>query len=411
MRIRSLSLKLALMAIGTIAAVFLTGLVVLVGQVATTIKAQTDELQTQTTNVVAAQVSAELDRASEVAKGMVAALTGLRSNGATDRSAYDAILRTTVEQNPQLVGTWAGFEPDALDGNDRAFANGPGSDATGRYIPYFNRGSGEVVLEALVGYDQPGAGDYYQLPKSLGRAVAIEPYAYSVAGKEMLLTTIGVPVIVDGRFLGAAGVDLALGDLSTRIAEQRPFGDGSVELLTANGVVVGSRDAASVGTTVAADSPVARAAQAALAGTASSQDATDARGVLIRHVAVPIKVGVTDDRWVVVTSVPVATLDATVNEAAMLISALAILCMIITGAILFLVIRRVVGRPLGMLGKTVSVMAEGNYAVEVPGQDRVDEVGTLSRAVEVFRQNGLKVAEMTEAEAARIIRAQEARAA
>jgi methyl-accepting chemotaxis protein len=46
----------------------------------------------------------------------------------------------------------------------------------------------------------------------------------------------------------------------------------------------------------------------------------------------------------------------------------------------------------------------------VPYAKRRDEIGALAKAVEVFRENGLKVAQMTEAEAARIISDQERRA-
>jgi methyl-accepting chemotaxis protein len=54
-------------------------------------------------------------------------------------------------------------------------------------------------------------------------------------------------------------------------------------------------------------------------------------------------------------------------------------------------------------------MTRGDYAMTVGATNRTDEVGDLSRAVEVFRQNGLKVAEMTEAEAARIVQDQNSR--
>ncbi|HEY9012204.1 MAG TPA: methyl-accepting chemotaxis protein, partial [Devosia sp.] len=75
----------------------------------------------------------------------------------------------------------------------------------------------------------------------------------------------------------------------------------------------------------------------------------------------------------------------------------------------FILMRMLVGKPLSSLGSTVDTMAAGDYTVTVPGTKRVDEVGTLARAVEVFRENGLKIASMTEAEAARIIRDQESR--
>ena len=43
-------------------------------------------------------------------------------------------------------------------------------------------------------------------------------------------------------------------------------------------------------------------------------------------------------------------------------------------------------------------MAEGNLEVEVKGAERGDEVGAMARSVEVFRENGIRVREMTEEE-------------
>jgi len=410
MRIRSLSLKLALMAIGSLAVVFAIGMYVLVEQVGATIKAQTEQLQAQTTDSVAAEVSAELDKSAQAAKGMVVAITALRSSDVAVRTTYDALIRTTLEQNPQLLGAWVGFEPNALDNNDSGFANYKGSDASGRYVPYFNRGSGTIALEALIDYDKPGPGDYYQLPKAENRAVAIEPYLYAVGGKNVLITSFGIPVTVGGKYVGTGGVDLALGDISARIAGSHPFGTGEIEVVTSSGIVVASQDTEAIGQKLPADDHTAILVAEAINGTATTRDATDPNGTLMRSIAVPIKVGITDDQWVVVTSVPVATLEAAVNQGRMTIAGLAVICVLIAGAILFGLIRQMVGRPLGNLGKTVSVMSEGKYDVEVAGQNRGDEVGTLARAIEVFRENGLKVAQMTEAEAARIIRDQKARA-
>ncbi|KQT48131.1 hypothetical protein ASG47_07090 [Devosia sp. Leaf420] len=64
---------------------------------------------------------------------------------------------------------------------------------------------------------------------------------------------------------------------------------------------------------------------------------------------------------------------------------------------------RSITRPVPKLESTMDVIARGNFDVEVPFTDQRNEVGGMARAVEVFRANGLRVSQMTEAEAARII--------
>ncbi|MCF6344171.1 MAG: nitrate- and nitrite sensing domain-containing protein [Devosiaceae bacterium] len=71
----------------------------------------------------------------------------------------------------------------------------------------------------------------------------------------------------------------------------------------------------------------------------------------------------------------------------------------ITLILAFLIIRSIT-IPLSRLNKTMDNMAEGDFEVDVVGIDRGDELGEMARAVEVFRENGIKVASMTEEEKA-----------
>ncbi|WP_224704761.1 methyl-accepting chemotaxis protein [Devosia aquimaris] len=80
-------------------------------------------------------------------------------------------------------------------------------------------------------------------------------------------------------------------------------------------------------------------------------------------------------------------------------------------AALGLIFSQRITRPITRLTGTMEALAKGQLDVEVRGADRSDELGAMARAVEVFRANGIKVAEMTEAEAAQIIRNQAERAA
>ncbi|WEK04436.1 MAG: methyl-accepting chemotaxis protein [Candidatus Devosia phytovorans] len=74
-----------------------------------------------------------------------------------------------------------------------------------------------------------------------------------------------------------------------------------------------------------------------------------------------------------------------------------------------LLLSRIITRPIPKLAGSMEAIAEGNYATDVPYTGLGNEVGGMARAVEVFRQNGLRVSQMTEAEAARIVAEQESR--
>jgi methyl-accepting chemotaxis protein len=79
-------------------------------------------------------------------------------------------------------------------------------------------------------------------------------------------------------------------------------------------------------------------------------------------------------------------------------------------AALSLLFSRAITKPITRLTGTMEALAQGDLEVEVRGADRTDELGAMARAVEVFRENGQKVAQMTEAEAAQVLANQAERA-
>ncbi|QEE18688.1 HAMP domain-containing protein [Youhaiella tibetensis] len=410
MRIKSLPVKVSLFAGIALAAVFAVGMTVLVQRVGTTVESQTLKLQDETTSNVSAEVSSRLQAAARIAQNIASTMSGLRESGVTDRAAYDALLEKLLADSPAILATWSAWQPNALDGRDAEFAGQSPWDATGRYVPYWNRGSGKIIEEMLADYDTPGPGDYALLPKNLDRAVAIEPYPYMVAGQNLLITSFGVPIKVDGKYAGTAGIDLALADVNQVVSAFHPFDTGRVMLISGTGIAVSHPDPAVIGQKLPDSDPIAAIAKQAIAsGNRAQGEATGADGAVWRFMAAPINAGGTEDKWAVVSMVPAATLSAAVNEARWTIVALSALCVLAAAAIVFGLMKVLVGKPLNRLGDTVEVMAAGNYEVTVPGTERIDEIGTLSRAVEVFRENGLKVAQMTEAEAVRIIADKEAR--
>ncbi|WP_170168390.1 methyl-accepting chemotaxis protein [Pseudorhodoferax soli] len=195
----------------------------------------------------AAQVEAELDAAMLASRTLAYALGGLQASGRADRTAADAQLRAVLAGNPRFLGVWTAWEPNAFDGRDAEFVGTPGHDATGRYIPYWNRGTGQPAVEPLTDYDKPGPGDYYLLARNGKVETLIEPYKYTVAGREVLITTTVVPIMAGERVLGVAGVDVALSDLQQKVGAISIYGDGYASLLSNGGLYVGDRDAANVG--------------------------------------------------------------------------------------------------------------------------------------------------------------------
>lgn len=162
-------------------------------------------------------------------------LLHFKTSGLTDRDNMNDWLKTVLADNPHYTGLWVGMEPNAF-GNDADYVGSPGSDQTGRFLSNWNRVSGELMLEPLTGYDDPGeAGAFYHLPKSSGVEVLIEPYSYKVAGKDVMMVSIANPIKENGKVIGVVGVDISTENLVNALKPMKPFETGSVSLISNGG--------------------------------------------------------------------------------------------------------------------------------------------------------------------------------
>ncbi|RFP80221.1 methyl-accepting chemotaxis protein [Hydrogenophaga borbori] len=344
----SLRTKLLLMVVGVVLAGFAATVVSLTRQ-AGQLQEKTalmfaEELATRN----AAQIGAELNATMTAARTLAQSLAGLKASGRADRAQADALLKSVLEGSPQFLGVWTAWEPDAFDGRDAEFAGKPGHDASGRYIPYWNRGSGVASVEVLVDYDKPGAGDYYQLPKRSGQETLIEPYKYTVAGKEVLITTTSVPIVMGGRLLGVAGIDVALSSLQDKVGAIRVYDTGYASLFSAGGLTVGDRDPDNVG----------RELTAADEREPLNASLRDGRVVRVSHedprldtevtrIYVPVPVGKDRSLWAFAATVPQDRILAEVNALRVTAWTLGAVSVALVSLGLLWALQRLVLRPLG----------------------------------------------------------------
>jgi methyl-accepting chemotaxis protein len=69
-------------------------------------------------------------------------------------------------------------------------------------------------------------------------------------------------------------------------------------------------------------------------------------------------------------------------------------------AVSMLVARAGIARPVAAITSTMTRLAAGDNAVDIPGMERRDEIGGMAKAVEVFKQNAIDRERMAAAEAA-----------
>ncbi|WP_224703909.1 methyl-accepting chemotaxis protein [Devosia aquimaris] len=106
--------------------------------------------------------------------------------------------------------------------------------------------------------------------------------------------------------------------------------------------------------------------------------------------------------WTIASGVLLTQVEAIFWQAA-LTSAVITLGVMAVVLVLGGLIARSISRPVAKLTTNMERLAQNDFDIELEGEDRRDEIGNMVRAVGVFREQGLKVSQMTEAEAARII--------
>ena len=366
--------------------------------------------------VEAGKVKSQLDEAMTVAHTIEQSFQALKASGVKDREVYHNVLRRTLEANPGLAGTWAGFEPNALDGNDEAFKNAEDGfhDATGRYIAYFyNFGKG-VEPYFLTGYQgSDEAAEFYNKPKRTKTASIVDPVFYDIDGNQVLLVSFVYPVLDEGgNFIGVIGVDMSLNDMSGAFNRLKPFGDeSSVNLVSNNGKWVAHADQEILAKELDPANALFKAAVEKIRGglALESED-----GDLFR-LFIPVNIRDSDAPWSVVVNVPVSKLTERAEVIREYTVAGGVVLLVVLIGALLSICQILIRQPLQRSISIIKRLMEGDYRVEVPDQDRGDEIGDINRALEQFKGNAEQVqrmeAEKLETEKRASVERQEARMA
>jgi methyl-accepting chemotaxis protein len=97
--------------------------------------------------------------------------------------------------------------------------------------------------------------------------------------------------------------------------------------------------------------------------------------------------------------VDVAGVEAVVSQMLVLLGVVGSGALLVLGLLGYLASRMLMS-PVPRLAQTMRTIAAGDYSVDVPYTARKNEVGEMARSVEVFRENGLAITNMTEEERA-----------
>ncbi|MEN5303125.1 methyl-accepting chemotaxis protein [Pseudomonas sp. TWI628] len=188
----------------------------------------------------------------------------LKAKGGSDlRAELTRQAYASLAGNPDVIGLYLVFQPNALDHQDNQFIGQEtrGSNDSGRFSLYWSQPRPgtlelEAMPESMLGDNSPGTNGqaknrWLTCPQQTARACALEPYLDEVNGHQVLMTSIALPLLENGKVVGVVGLDIGLDNLQQLSLDGRQElfdGQGQVSIVSAAGLLAGhSRDASQLG--------------------------------------------------------------------------------------------------------------------------------------------------------------------
>ncbi len=187
-----------------------------------------------------------------------AAIVGSQDAARTlSRESVVQLNKSLIEKNTNISSIYSQFEANGFDNNDAQFTTGftHSVAGAGSLEIYFTRSREGVIEQQIIEdvdekyvttlneFGQREA-EWYLCAKDTKTPCIMEPYLYEISpGYSEMMTSLVVPVLRNGRFIGVTGVDLTLPVFQTmteQLSKELYNGQARVTLLSSLDLIVGS---------------------------------------------------------------------------------------------------------------------------------------------------------------------------
>jgi methyl-accepting chemotaxis protein len=329
--------------------------------------------------IEAARVRRELEYTLNVTRTVAQALMAAKESPKLSLTREDVndMIKKVLAENPQFVAFYSDWEPNAFDGRDAEYGGKPGYNPDGRFNFTWSRGEdGELRSDVTPPGDEEVA-DWYQAPKRAMKEAIIGPYTYQVQGREVLETTLSVPLIVKGKFIGMVGADIKV-DFLQKLADEINLYNhtGKLFLLSHKGLIAGATGQVNL---IKKPLPeVFPELAMTLASIKTGHRVAEIVGDQLQ-VLVPLPIGQTDTPWAAMILIPLDSVMAAPTRQMWQQVLIGLLLVAITMALLWYVAGKVAA-PIRAAAQFAENIANGQSVEKVPVQT-ADETGRLLAAM------------------------------
>ncbi|MDR2486175.1 MAG: methyl-accepting chemotaxis protein [Treponema sp.] len=289
------------------------------------------------------------------------------------RTQYDNILYGLISANSHFIAIYTLWRPNTIDELDDEYVTS--QNPTGQYISMYTRASGSIQ------YQQSYENSSQILANLSNKDTVGDPFPMMVGNTQTHVISITTPVLGnDNTPVGLVGINVDISVLQPIIAAIRPFGTGRVSVLSNNGTIMAHDNVSFVGTNFQQNF---RNSIGETGIRLISQSLSTGEPVMIDYeglevVSYPFKIGEASTSLAVIASVPVSTVLADVKEMTQFTIILAVVFIIISAGISFLVATSIVKPILSVIAMLKDVSeGEGDLTKRINLTSK-DEIGDMA---------------------------------
>ncbi|MDR2398365.1 MAG: methyl-accepting chemotaxis protein, partial [Spirochaetaceae bacterium] len=377
-------MKIGMKLVVIISIVNFTGIGILAGVTVFESQREISRLADEQANSMAIRSSEEIKNwfASyvETARSLAHIMEGYKDIPVEDRRRqFNRILKQTLIAHPEVAAVYTSWAPNALDGMDAEYAGTPGTDASGRYITSWTYKPTGPIMEAMQGFELDTL-----IAITEGNEFIFEPSITPIGGKDMLATTVCIPVKDQYKMIGLAGISVELSRIQTIVSWLQPFGDGHAFVFSPGGVVAAHPDPQRLGKNMRESESdtfgpfLDTMVQAVAKGTPASVSYQSAQSdTVMQYYAIPFMVGNVPQPWSLVIGVSRNTIMAPVYRMMLIAGIIGMLILLLMSAGVVITARSI-SRPIAHTMTVLKNIAQGDLTKEIAVHSK-DELGDLAR--------------------------------
>ena len=315
-------------------------------------------------------------------------------NGYDRRKGFISMLKSVILESPKFYSIWSVWEPNTIDNLDSKFINTPGCNESGRFSPVWTRENDNIDLKAISENNLANLSNLIEAKESKHRIIE-NPAKYLSAGGAAnagLKSSIVEPIIVNGRYVGAVGIDFTLDSFQNMIEMIKPYGNGYAYIVANNGIIAAHPKKDLIGMNIVITEPENNKKYKILQNIMDGLEfkfiqKSENNGSDAEVIFVPVKIDYTETPWAFAIEIPLNTILEKSRNLLLIFITLIVMSSAVLALMMFFVARQLL-RPIISVSNTLSDIAkgEGDLTKRILF-DSKDEIGILAQNFNLFISN------------------------